>query len=548
MKLYKNIPAVFLLIISLSGCIANDPLIEDFPGDKVAFTYGVKGDYKIDYLVGSTIQFENTSEAKGACTWNFGDGSAILTTENPEHIFQVAGTYEVSLNIEGEGTVTKKILISDIFPTITIDPIQGGLCEVNTVPVHFSVSLPNPQNLPVDFSWVLPEGTTNSQGVEITEFHGADPGQLKFKNIGSQKIVLKTTLGGRSLEEGVVNVQVGYNSPAKTIYYAVKGGNLMAMKIIPNLPAGMKNRPFDLGIKSGQHPMNILFSESDMNLYVLDPGKQFVYINDADGVLGDGAISVVAYDGSKVETLMTNTNAAFDDPFYGYIEGDNLYFSDRNTGITKVTKTSRNMAMSRSDSRFSFYVQNTSLLYYNVGYQYGAMNACMTRLSDGTWWWAKTYNGVGIFRFKESDISSTAISTGQADKPYPVLASGLFIKSFVVDEARGMVYYAIRDLGFYKATLADFTNPAKINPSTPGTLVQTMISNSEGSAGEYVDICQMALDSEDGSVYFGYRKDAASSVVSGLKRYNPTTNKIESVIDNVEIYGVAINNTKAKLF
>jgi len=144
------------------------------------------------------------------------------------------------------------------------------------------VFLPNPQNLSVDFNWVLPEGTIDAKGNAITEYHGSDPGQLKFKNIGSQKIVLKTTLGGRSLEEGVVNVQVGYNAPAKTIYYAVKGGNLMAMKLIPNVPAGMKNNSFDLGIKSGQHPMNLLFSDSC--LYVVDAGKQFTYINDADGV------------------------------------------------------------------------------------------------------------------------------------------------------------------------------------------------------------------------------------------------------------------------
>ncbi len=546
MRLVKYIFTVLSLTLSLVGCVENNPLYETFPSDKVAFKYSVDGDYKIDYLVGSTIQFENTSEAIGSCSWNFGDGSSVITESNPKHIFQVAGTYNVTLFVQDEGTVTKKIFISDIFPTIKIDPIEGGLCEVNNTPVHFSVSLPNPQNLSVDFTWVLPEGTMDTNGNSIIEYKGADPGQLRFKNVGSQKIVLKTTLGGRSLEEGVVNVQVGYNQPAKTIYYAVKGGNLMAMKLIPNMSAGMKNNSFDLGIKSGQHPLNLFFSDSC--LYVLDAGKQFTYIDDADGVMGDGAISVVAYDGSKVETLLTNAKAAFDDPFYGYIEGNDLYFSDRNTGITKVTKTSRNMAMDRTDPRFSYFVQNDRLQYYNVGYAFGAMNACMTKLKDGTWWWSKTYNGVGLYRFKDSDISATAISFGAANKPYPVLASGLFIKSFVIDETRGVIYYAVRDKGLYKATLTDFQDPLKITSANPGTLIQSLISDSEGSTGEYIDICQMVLDSDDGSVYFGYRKDAASIVTSGLKRYNPATNKIESIIDNVEIYGIAINNTKAKLF
>ena len=58
----------------------------------------------------------------------------------------------------------------------------------------------------------------------------------------------------------------------------------------------------------------------------------------------------------------------------------------------------------------------------------------------------------------------------------------------------------------------------------------------------------MVLDPEDGAVYFGYRTGDAAKMKSGLKRYNPTTNKVESVVDNVEIYGVTINNTKSKLF
>ncbi|EIY53532.1 MULTISPECIES: PKD domain-containing protein [Bacteroides] len=546
MNLLRSILSSTIFILLLVGCIENDPVYEYFPGDKIAFSYAVDGEYAIDYLVGSKIQFKNNSVAEGECIWDFGDGSEKVRESEPIHKYEVAGTYDVVLEIVGEGKLKKKILISDIFPTVSIEPIEGGVCEVDKTTIELSVYLPNPEALEVEYTWMFPQGTMDQDGNEVLEYKGENPGLLKFKNIGSQKIVLKTKLGGRSLEEGVLNVPVAYNKPAKTLYYAVKGGNLMALKLITDLPEGMNNNPFDLGIKSGQHPMNLVFNDSC--LYIFDPGKQFTYISDEDGVLGDGSISAVAYDGSKVETVLTNTNAAFDDPFYGFIEGDNLYFSDRNKGITRVNKTSRNMALDRNDSRFGYFVQNERLLYYNAGYQYGAMNACMTKLSDGTWWWSKTYNGLGIFRFKESDILPSTISIGEAGKPYPVLANGFFIKSFVVDEVRKMVYYAIRDKGVYKATLSDFTDPTKITASNPGTLIQALISDSEGASGEYVDICQMALDPDDGSVYFGYRKDPASTVVSGLKRYNPTTNEIESVIDNVEIYGVAINHTKAKLF
>ena len=81
-----------------------------------------------------------------------------------------------------------------------------------------------------------------------------------------------------------------------------------------------------------------------------------------------------------------------------------------------------------------------------------------------------------------------------------------------------------------------------------GRLIQSLAPDTEGSSGEYVYITQLTLDQEDGSVYFGYRTGDATKVLSGLKRYNLTTNKVESVIDNVEIYGVTINNKKSKLF
>ncbi len=540
--------SVFICCL-LTGCVDNEPDYEVFPSDGIAFQYKVEGDYALDYLVGSVIKFSNTSEWAGTPVWDFGDGSQTVTGDEVTHLYQVAGTYNVSLTIEGKGKLTQKLMISDIFPTVSVDPIEGGICEVGITSVHFSVILPNPQNLPVEYTWIFPDGTKNSDGQPITSSALTDPGDVTFSNIGSQKVTLKTKLGGRSLQDGVLNVQVGYTQNVKTIYYAEKGGNIMALKLISNLPVGTKNYPFNLGVKSGQHPLNIIFSDS--SLYVIDAGRQFYYINDADGNLGDGRIFRLAKDGSLQETMLTNKKAAFDDPFYGYAEGDYLYFSDRNTGIMKILKTERNLAMDKTDPKLSYFVQNATLQYYGAGWGYGAINACFTKLKDGTWWWAKTYNNQSIFRFQNKDILPNAISQGDINKiPFPRLSDDLFIKSFVVDEDRRMVYYAVRDKGFCKATIEQFTETGagKINSSNIGTLVLEMISDNEGASNEYIDICQMVLDPEDGCVYFGYRKGEGSTIVSGLKRYNPATDKVESVIDNVNIYGVSINHTKSKLF
>lgn len=122
-----------------------------------------------------------------------------------------------------------------------------------------------------------------------------------------------------------------------------------------------------------------------------------------------------------------------------------------------------------------------------------------------------------------------------------------------------MVFFAVREgatSGIYAIPMADIPNEsageAPLQNKIKDYLVQELVSDSEGSTSEYVDICQMVLDPEDGSVYFGFRADPSSSVRSGLsvvfmiRKHLPT--KWKTVLEGVEIYGVAINNKKQNYF
>ena len=550
MKYFKYI---LFIVTSLAcySCIENDPDIENFPNEKVAFSYEVIGDYKVDYLVGSTIQFTNTSAEVGACVWDFGDGTPKSTESNPQHKYESAGLYNVTLTIENVGKRVCNLLVSDIFPTVSMKEIDG-ICEVNKTFVELSVSLPNPENKEVEYQWIFPEGTVDENLVPVTTSNAETPGKLKFLNVGSQKIILKTKLGGRTLQEGVIKVPVGYMEDVKTIYYAVKKGNIQALKLVHDAPDNVKIYPFDLGVKSGQHPYNLLFSDSQ--LYVLDAGKQIGYIDDVDGNLGDGKISVISKDGASVETMLTNNQkTAFNDPHFGYIDENQkmLYYTDRNTGIRRLALSERNLLLDVTNSKYDYFVQNDKLGYYKNGYDYGAMNASFTKTSDGTWWWPKTFNNPGIFRFKDSDIGSSSVPSNG------MTAGGLFIKSLAIDEQRQMVFLAVREgatSGIYAIPMSAIPNESAgqtaLQNSIKNYLIKELVSDSEGSSGEYIDICQMVLDPEDGSVYFGYRADPTSSVKSGLMRCYPDggTYKVETVIEGVEIYGVAINHKKSKLF
>jgi len=550
----KYLGIAFVVCLFSFGCVDELPLIESLPNPDVAFTYSViDSTYKIDYYVGATIQFVSKSAAKGNCTWDFGDGNTaagVIVT----HKYPVAGTYNVKLTVEGAGSLTYQIFISDIRPIMKINPVVGGICEVLSTYVSFNVELPNPEKLTEEYVWAFPEGTLNQSGTAQESFTGKDPGKIKFTNVGSQAVILKVKLGGRLLEESKINVQVAFYSKVPTLYYAVKTGNIMALKLIENAPVGMKIKPFDMGVKSGQHPLNIIFN--DTSLYVIDCGKQFTYVNDVDLNQGDGRITVMSKDGSKVETMLTNTGTAFDDPFYGYIEGGKLYFTDRNTGISNIVLKERNKSFSRTD--YPYYVQNATLGYYGLGLSFGGMNADFGKI-NGVWYWCKTYNGNGIYRFTDADILSTPI-TGDGILPKSGVAlEGMSPKSFVWDANKQVIYFTIFDTGYeglYRCSLTQLSSILSRNDLAPYKLklangkTVTPITTpgiGEGSAGEYIGICQLSLDENDGSVYFGLRS-ADATVKSGLMRFNPASGFIEYVIEGVEVYGVSVNKTKSKLF
>lgn len=106
------------------------------------------------------------------------------------------------------------------------------------------------------------------------------------------------------------------------------------------------------------------------------------------------------------------------------------------------------------------------------------------------------------------------------------------MKSFVIDATNQILYAVIRDKGLYAVPLTDITanDATKTNTKAESKyLVASFKSDSEGSVGEYVDVCQMVLDNSDGSVYLRTPcRRKAGSETSGVKRWNPTTKKLEN--------------------
>ncbi len=581
---FLKVLLIAILPMCVVSCIDNVPEEEVLPRDAVSFEYYIdqKTDsvYYLDYYIDSYITFVNTSPATttGSVTWEFGENAVfdpeLQGKDTITCYYTTAGTYKVKLTI-GDLSKEQVIMIAPIKPIVSV-AMDDAICEVQKTLVDFSVELPNPQNKPATFVWTFPVGTKDANGNEVLTYESSSPTDvpvgLQFSHVGSQQVKLAATLGGMELEDATLNVQVGYNKEVPTLYYAVQGGRIMAYKLTDaEKPADMIVNPFDLGVASGQHPFTLLFH--DTLLYVLDAGKQFYYVNDENGVLGDGKISVISKDGSKVQTMISNAGqAAFDDPFYGCIDGDYLYYANRNTGFIKVALKDRDKVYGTTE--FPYYVNHNTLGYYNYGWSYGAIGGTLAKI-NGVWHWAKFYNGNGIYRFQDSDILSAAIAQGDdSNKPKDGVVLEAYPKTFVYcakNTTPTLCVYCTGDAynslyaGSYDEIVA-ITDPLKQLPNyevqyTDSTGTKSFKTNRtgnipsvEGHTSECVGICQMAYDEVNGRVYFGYRNNYAVKETqdlyppTGIYSYNLATGEVTCLIPGVSVYGLAVNNAPSKLF
>ena len=566
----KTLLIALLPIVAVS-CIPNVPEEEVLPRDAVSFEYYIDQNaepkYYLDFYVDSDITFKNTSPETtiGEPTWDFGDG-AVLTGEEVTHFYAKAGTYTVKLTI-GDYSSKQSIMIAPIKPIVKI-VLDDEVCEVRASAVSFEVELPNPKNKPATFTWTFPEDTKNEVGEDYATFVGDTvtdlPEPVLFSHVGSQTVQLDVKLGEDDLEPTLMNVQVAYNKEVPTLYYAVQGGRIMAYKLTNNeQPADMKINSFDLGVSSGQHPFNLLFKDS--LLYLLDAGKQFYYVNDVNGVLGDGKISVISKDGTKVQTMITNAGqAAFDDPFYGFIDGDFLYYANRNTGIMKVPLKDRDKVYTIDE--YPYFVRHNHLQYYGAGgLAYGAVSRNFAKI-DGVWHWSTCHTAVATFCFQDDDILKEPIAQGdKALLPEEgKICDGVKIGSFYYSKKHDKVVFCAMGTSAncvsactyeeWKAMISEGDISRKAVKYQDKDFASNLDGNLpaiEGTGVESVGITQISYDDINECVYFAYRNNGKVTdryPNTGIYCYSFKTEQVTCLLDGVSAYGLTVNNTPAKLF
>jgi PKD repeat protein len=124
----KHLYLAYAFVIALAtgcSCDCDDPKPEVIAN----FTFEKDAD---DYR---KVTFTNTSENYESLSWNFGDGTDASAEENPVHIFEEEGTYNVRLTATGkDGKIAEKnetIVIVDQTETLTLQPNDVGGKDAN---------------------------------------------------------------------------------------------------------------------------------------------------------------------------------------------------------------------------------------------------------------------------------------------------------------------------------------------------------------------------------------------------------------------------------
>ena len=356
-----------------------------------------------DPRCGQTISFSNTStkgDSDSKWEWVFGDG-ATSTLKSPSKIYRKAGTYMVTLTLDKKKfqRVAKEVVVFDSVPSFT--------CSADTIgtfqDVTFKALTYNPNNLKLEYEWVMPASAEIISGDLTTETL-----QVYFTEpIDSVEISLITTLGG----EETTKTQKFHISrtPAHSLIMATDGGQLLRHRIYTRAiaePDTITPEGIDLtAVKQ------MLVDENTLYIFNAAAGEK-------------GAIYAYDMESGKVETVIRNAASVSECAFVcGTLNGDNMYFADEgNKHVFRIPIDTRNQTF--TDGNAQLFAAGTSL----TGFESGDCTGVGV-FADLIYIGATN----GIYRFVESDINSgVAPKTG-------VLGSST-VSAIRIDSVAGKIY------------------------------------------------------------------------------------------------------------
>ena len=168
-----------------------------------------------------------------AWNWNFGDGTANSTVQNPAHVYSTAGNYTVTLTVTnsvGSNTIAKSNYIKATAPTTVKPPVVYFWASRTSGTVPITIGFTDAStNTPTAWYWDFGDGTYSTL---------KNP-RHTYTSAGTYSITLTASNAG--------------GSATKTRYSYVKLTGTTAQKPVAS---------FTSNVTSGKVPLSVLFSDT----------------------------------------------------------------------------------------------------------------------------------------------------------------------------------------------------------------------------------------------------------------------------------------------
>lgn len=153
---------------------------------------------------GESVAFTDLSENyPSSWTWDFGDGQTS-TQQNPTHVYTVAGTYDVSLNVSNTAGSDSELKVAYITVNpVSNPPIADFEANVTTIIVGNSVDFTDlSTNLPESWSWVFEGGSSGTSSVQ-------NPTGIVYGSVGIYTVTLSASNAfGTGTEQKTAYIEV----------------------------------------------------------------------------------------------------------------------------------------------------------------------------------------------------------------------------------------------------------------------------------------------------------------------------------------------------
>jgi len=160
----------------------------------------------------------------------------------------------------------------------------------------------------------------------------------KFDTEGSYKVTLSVD-GKLAKAEHMVDVSASNYKSAKKLYISTLT-NIFEVDMSADVLTAE-----DTDLKAGKNALTVKWAND--KLYIFDAGVRVGYsVKGKDYTDEAGSIKTFDPASFSTSTLITFTDRAYDDAFYGYVDGSDVYWANRNFTITKISIDSKDKVFS----------------------------------------------------------------------------------------------------------------------------------------------------------------------------------------------------------